>query len=192
MTYIYLVRHASVDYTNDINKDLYVSLSSLGKKQSIEMARLWRREVDIIYSSLLPRSFETIEPLAQKISADILKTSDFSELNYCGNAQLFHQELLNNNNFKFNGGETLSEANDRFLSGLSSAAKRHAKGVVVVSTHGTVLSEFLKNQFNFPDNCFFSLSYPDIYEISFSYGKFDFIRRVVDFLPSNSQNLTIR
>lgn len=57
---IFLIRHASVDYTNDMYRDKYINLSQHGTLQAVEMADLWKQQVDYIYSSNLPRAVQTV------------------------------------------------------------------------------------------------------------------------------------
>jgi broad specificity phosphatase PhoE len=156
------------------------------------MADLWEQPIDCLYSSRLPRALQTIAPLSAKVSLPAIEDSGLVELDYRGDAALFHTEIVGNRDFKFKGGESIDEANHRFFSTLKKIAERHPASAVAVSTHGTVLSEFCVQQFGFPKDFFFTVSYPDIFEIEYTNDAgFNFIRRVVDFLPETSENAHI-
>lgn len=186
---IFLIRHASVDYTNDIYRDKYINLSPRGIVQAVEMADLWKHRVDYIYSSDLPRAVQTVAPLSKKFDLSIIEDSALCELDYRGSAALLHQKIMEDRDFKFKGGESIIEANIRFDKAIRTIADEHGTCTVAIGTHGTVLSEFLIKQFGFSNDFFFKLSYPDVYEIQYrDDGRFNFVRRAVEFLPKTSEN----
>lgn len=189
MTTLFLVRHCSVDYSGDISTDLNISLSDRGCIQSVDLADKWNLSVDKIYSSTMPRAIETISPLANKINKSIIRLSELKELEYNGEAHTFHQKIKDNIEFKYVGGESITEANDRFLHCLIDICGQTNGSKIIVSTHGTVLSEFLIKQFDFSPDCFFDLSYPDVFEINYNKPKFTFCKRHIELLPKNSENL---
>lgn len=185
---IFLIRHASVDYTNDMHRDKYVNLSQRGTLQAVEMADLWKQQVDYIYSSNLPRAVQTVVPLSKKLDLSIIEDSALCELDYRGNAAFLHQKIMGDRDFKFKGGENITEANIRFDKAIKTIVGDYDACTIVISTHGTVLSEFLIKQFGFPTDFFFKLSYPDVYEIQYGDDRFSFVRRAVEFLPKTSEN----
>ncbi|OGG93842.1 hypothetical protein A2609_01170 [Candidatus Kaiserbacteria bacterium RIFOXYD1_FULL_47_14] len=181
---IFLIRHASVEYTNNSATNRHIDLSPRGTVQASEMAKLWEPKIGYLYSSTLPRAVQTIEPLAKKLNKSIIEESTLFELDYRGDAALFHEKIKEDRNFKFEGGESITEANVRFEKAVRHIADIHNTCTVAVGTHGTVLSEFLINQFGFPSDYFFKLSYPDVYEIQYTNEKgFIFIRRAINLLP---------
>ena len=184
---LFLVRHASVIYTNDSKKNRHRGLSPLGMAQALEIATLWKHPVHHIYSSSLPRASQTVLPLSNKVQVPLIEDDMLVELDYRGDTMLFHEKTKEDRNFKFEGGESINEANARFASAIGAIVDRHADGTIVVGTHGTVLSEFLIRQFDFSKDFFFQLSYPDIYEIQCTdTGEFGSIRRAVEFLPETT------
>jgi broad specificity phosphatase PhoE len=111
------------------------------------------------------------------------------ELDYAGDAQEFHRRIKENEGFKFNGGETISKANYRFRDTVIKICRENNKKKVILSTHGTVLSEFLIRQFNLPNNLFFKLSYPDVYKIRYHGNSFTYLKRVFDALSTSGDDI---
>ncbi len=188
VTSVFLVRHCSVNYQNKLS-DLYINLSTAGKIQSTQLADSWKINIDKIYSSNLPRAIETVTPLAIKLNKKIIKLPGLKELEYNGNAQTFHKNIKTNIEFKYVGGESIDEANRRFLQCLTNVCLKNINKSIVISTHGTVMSEFMIREFNLSPDFFFDLSYPDVYEINFDGQKFDFVKRYFNYLPTNSESL---
>jgi broad specificity phosphatase PhoE len=98
----------------------------------------------------------------------IVEDPAFVELDYRGDAAFFHEKIKSHRGFRFPGGESIDDASARFARAVRVVVARHPDATVLVGTHGTVLSEFLINQFGFPKDVFFRLSYPDVYEIRYA------------------------
>lgn len=186
---LYLIRHCSVEYTGTPSIDLNIKLSQLGYQQSNDLAKSWEIPLDRFYSSLLPRSVQTIRPLADKFGQTVISLKGLNELFYNGDAHTFHENIKTNPAFKYQGGESIGQANQRFIKCLTQIAKDNQSSSVAISVHGTVFSEFMIHQLGFPSDCFFHLSYPDLYEISYKNHKFDFVQRHTKYLPLVSENL---
>lgn len=182
-TTVYFIRHCTVDYTGNPNSDLTVSLSQEGWLQAKKLEENWDIPVSKIYSSPLPRAIQTTTPLSHKLGRRIFQVKDLRELDYKGNAQEFHRRIVSNINFKFKGGESISQANERFKQIVTKLCEINKGQSIIISTHGTVLSEFLIQQFKFPPDFFFRLSYPDVYKVLYIDSKFRFSKRCLEYLP---------
>ena len=171
LTEIMFVRHASVDYTRDPDKDLMISLSDIGRAQADRLRNNLLKEAGIkvaaIYSSDLPRAIETISPYAEKVGLPIKKDSRLREHNYRGDPKIFHEAIKLNPVFRHPGGEALHESGRRFLTAVDEIISNHAGQSIMISTHGTVFTEFMKARFDKSDDFYFQLSSPDIYIVSF-------------------------
>lgn len=131
------------------------------------MADEWSLDIDSIFTSPLNRCIETILPLSLKLGMPYKAIDCLQELDYKGNASEFHKKILTDRNFCYKDGETIKQANDRFESCVLELARGNLEKTIVLSTHGTVLSEFLINNFGFNSNYFFEMTYPDVYKVCF-------------------------
>jgi broad specificity phosphatase PhoE len=122
---------------------------------------------------------ETIFPLSRVLNKQYLIKDGLQELDYMGDAQKFHKEILDDINFSYPQGETIVEANARFELELKNILNTTEGKKIIVSTHGTVLSEFMINHFDFDKDYFFELTYPDVHEIEYdlNLNKFKYIKR---------------
>ena len=160
---IYFVRHAQANYKGEF-QDKWAGLSLKGIAQANNLAQNWSYPIDLIISSPLPRCIQTISPLAINLGMDFEIDQDLKELDYAGNPNVFHKNLENNPNFSHFGGESLPDANRRFDSAIERILQRNAKSILV-STHGTVLSQYFIRKFGFSQDYYFELKIPDVYKI---------------------------
>lgn len=166
-TTIYIVRHADVLYTGQPS-DKFVHLTQDGWEKAVKLSQNWQGDIHRIYSSPLQRCVETITPLSLDKNLRYEIVDNLKELEYMGNAQEFHEKTLINTNFHFDNGETLVKANSRFEGILLSIAKENLDRSIVISTHGTVFSQFLINKFGLNKDIFFELTYPDLFKFEFN------------------------
>ncbi len=166
MGLLYILRHADVIYQNN-SLDKYVNLSEKGKSQIKLLTERWDFSIDLVFSSPLPRALESVDLLARKYNIPINIENGLEELNYAGDASIFHKRIETDKNFKYAGGETISEASDRFQRAVVKLASSYSDEVLLLSTHGTVLSEFLKSNFNYPQNCYFGIRTPDVFKVEY-------------------------
>jgi 2,3-bisphosphoglycerate-dependent phosphoglycerate mutase len=190
ITKILFIRHGAVTYLEDKDRDLHVPLNKIGFEQAdtllIKFSKLIP-QVDFVLASSLLRTQQTVSKIADYYNCKLEILKNLNEHNYNGNAQEFHKNLNNNKQFKFAGGESIQESKDRFASCLNNILRKYIGKVMVIGTHGTILSEFLIENFNLDKDFFFTLSYPDIYEVSFDSAliPIKLIHRT-DILPDNS------
>jgi 2,3-bisphosphoglycerate-dependent phosphoglycerate mutase len=163
-----MIRHTHVEYKAYDQKGKFVDISSVGWNSAVVMANDWNFNVDEIFTSPLNRCIETILPLSLKLNKKYKVVDDLQELDYMGNAPDFHKRILVDRNFCYKDGETIDQANSRFEECVLELAQSNSGKTIVLSTHGTVLSEFLINRFNFSTDYFFEMTYPDIYKVVFN------------------------
>lgn len=146
--------------------DKFVHLTGPGWEKAIELSQNWNWRIDRIYTSPLQRCVETILPLSLDKMIEYEVVNELQELDYRGNAQAFHQLVKNNPSFHFVNGESLDAANKRFSDSVFSLSNSNRGKGIVLSTHGTVLSQFLIRRFNLAEDIFSSLQYPDIFRLT--------------------------
>jgi len=152
MTTILLIRHA----TNDtVGKTLAgrmagVHLNAEGKAQAEKLAqRLGHLKLAAIYSSPLERAIETIEPLANKLQLKPIINEDFLELNIGDWTGKTYKEMEEDKIFglfntyrsvtRIPGGETMLEAQLRFVSGTQKLYAKHQDETVAVVSHADMI-----------------------------------------------------
>ena len=168
-TIIYLIRHSLVDYTEDPIKDKVIDLSPRGWEESVSIADNWSdNNIRCIYTSPLNRCIETLVPLALRLKIQYHVNDGLQELDYRGNAPAFHKNIKTDVGFHYEHGETLAQADERFQNTLLSICKKHNNETVVISSHGTVMSQFLIKYLKFNDEYFYEMTYPDVYKLLYS------------------------
>lgn len=188
LTKLLFIRHASVDYTCIPEKDLLINLNSFGKTQSTKLSKnlfnKFKLPIAAIYSSDLPRAIETIKPYSDIINKEIIIEPKLREHNYNGNPKIFHKLIKSNSSFHYLDGETIQESKTRFLKAINTILINNIGQCSIISTHGTVFTEFMKFYFNKTDEFYYELSNPDIYYILFNKYEAIYYKRLKSLLPS--------
>lgn len=153
MTKFLLIRHATTDA---VGKRLSgrmpgVHINETGKEEAIQLAeRLKGCPITAIYCSPLERALETAEPLAKMTNIPSVPAHDFMEINYGNWTNCTFDELHDDPQFKrFNslrsitripGGETMLEAQARFIAGIEKLALKHNNNeVVAIFSHSDMI-----------------------------------------------------
>jgi len=150
MSVILLIRHGENDY---VKKGLMagrlpgVHLNKNGQKQAQTLAdKLAGAPVKAIYSSPLERAMETAEPIARKLSLDIIPRQGLIEVDI-GEWQdqklksLSRQKIWKivssaPSRMKFPGGETFAEAQIRICNEIDMLSRQHEpKDLVICVSH---------------------------------------------------------
>ncbi len=126
-------------------------LSELGHKQAARTAEYIKQNysVDAVYSSDLPRAFQTAEYTALAFGLPIVTDARFREI-HGGEWERVHFDDLSKlyptdyalwmsdvGNARCTGGESVMELADRVFQGLVSVGNAHPGKCVVVATHAT-------------------------------------------------------
>ena len=149
MTRFLLIRHATNDTVGKrmAGRMVGVHLNESGKAQAQHLAQqLKGLAIDAIYSSPLERAQETAVPVAEALQLQVNTWADFLELDFGDWTNRLFEELRPDPQFKlFNtfrsntripGGETMQEAQLRFIKGMEKLCQQHPQQTVAVVSHG--------------------------------------------------------
>jgi probable phosphomutase (TIGR03848 family) len=152
MTKFLLIRHATTDA---VGKHLSgrmpnVHLNEAGKGEARLLAeRLKGLPITAIYSSPLERALETAAPLAEGNNCPCVVADDFLEIDYGNWTNSTFDELQNDPQFqRFNtfrsvtripGGETMQEAQARFIAGMEKLTIKHHNEIIVIMSHSDMI-----------------------------------------------------
>lgn len=152
-TFLLLLRHGENEWVTSgriAGRTPGVHLNDKGRSQAAALAEFLRKQpIQGIYSSPLVRCIETAQPLAGALGLPICEEPGIIEVDY---GEWHGQELKElgkqpdwqrvqhyPSTFRFPGGETLREVQQRAVSALEEIAKRHPNQVVAVFSHGDVI-----------------------------------------------------
>jgi probable phosphoglycerate mutase len=151
VTRILLVRHGETDWnaTGRIQGHSDTPLNAAGHEQARRVARRLAREpVRALYSSDLARAFQTATAIGQTLGLTVVTSPRLRERQYgvwegltaaeiqARFPEQFAEWRARSTDFAPPQGETRSQLLTRALAELQAIARRHAREVVVVVTHG--------------------------------------------------------
>jgi probable phosphoglycerate mutase len=152
MTKLLLIRHAATDAVGKhlSGRTTGVHLNREGQTQVQKLVqRLTGLPLAAIYTSPLERAVQTAEPIAKALQLDIIFCDDFQELDFgewTGNSfeTLSSEEqfqLFNSfrSNTRIPGGESMLEAQARFITGLQKLCTMHQHQTVAVVSHSDLI-----------------------------------------------------
>ena len=152
-TYLFLIRHGENEWTERgalAGRTPSVSLNEKGKEQAQQIAeRLKAQPITAVYSSPLLRCLETAQPLAAALDLPVSVEPGILEVDYGEWRGGELKELSKRpewrlvqvfpGGFRFPGGETLREVQNRVITTLERIRTAHTGEVVAVFAHGDVL-----------------------------------------------------
>ncbi len=152
-TYLFLIRHGENDWTKRgalAGRTPCVALNEKGRKQAQQLAeRLKAQPISAVYSSPLLRCLETAQPLAGALNLSVSIEPGILEVDYGEWRGGELKELSKRpewrlvqifpGGFRFPGGETLREVQNRVITTLERIRTQHAGEVIAVVAHGDVL-----------------------------------------------------
>lgn len=152
MTRFLLIRHAVTDAVGHTlsGRNTGVPLNREGIAQAQSLARrLGHLPINAVYSSPLERALATAQPIADANGLDVTIMSEFEELHFGQwTGRSFSDlspeagfKLFNSfrSSFRIPGGETMLEAQARFLSGMEKLRMRHPEGTIAVVSHSDMI-----------------------------------------------------
>ena len=152
MTRFFLIRHATNDTVGKLlaGRKKGVELNQSGLQQANEIAqRLRQVRLDAIYSSPLERAVQSAKPLAASNGLSINISSYFLEVDFGDWTGKSFEDLKNDKQFSlFNtfrsvtripNGETMLEAQQRIVSGLTNVAQEFPSGNVAIVSHADMI-----------------------------------------------------
>jgi probable phosphomutase (TIGR03848 family) len=156
MTQFLLIRHATNDTVGKLlaGRKEGIHLNKEGQGQALELARrLKDLDIKSIYSSPLERTLETAVPLAEALNLEVMIAEDFLEINYGAWTYATFEDLSNSTHFqRFNTfrshtrvpeGETMAEAQLRFVQGLQKLCRKHSGETVAIVSHADMIKAAL-------------------------------------------------
>ena len=152
-TYLFLIRHGENEWTERgalAGRTPGVPLNEKGKEQAHQVAeRLKVQPITAVYSSPLLRCLESAQPLAAALNLSISVEPGILEVDYgewrggelkeLGKLPEWKLVQIFPGGFRFPGGETLREVQNRVITTLERIRTEHAGEVVAVYAHGDVL-----------------------------------------------------
>ena len=167
MTCFYLIRHADSPWSPDEQRPL----STRGLAQAAAVADVMTSgaaSYDAIYSSTYRRAYETVFPLAQRLTLNIRMTNELCERrlagapvdNFLGAVAATWRDPTK----ALTGGESNADAQRRGVALIDRLRRRYPDGSLVLSTHGNLLALVLQHFDPTVDFDFWQgLTMPDIY-----------------------------
>jgi broad specificity phosphatase PhoE len=152
MTKFLLIRHATTDV---VGKHLSgrmpgIHLNDAGKEEAQQLAtRLKGYPIHAIYSSPLDRALETAAAIGEITNLSVVVLDYFLEIDFGNWTNRSFEELQRDPNFqRFNtlrsvtripGGETMQEAQSRFIAGLEKLRLKHDNETVAILSHSDMI-----------------------------------------------------
>ncbi|WP_274309902.1 histidine phosphatase family protein [Solibacillus daqui] len=146
MTIVYFVRHAHSVYTPDEYKR---PISEAGRMEALKLIELFENiDVQAMYASSYLRAVQTIEPIAQAKNLSIMQIEALNErLLSNPPVENFDEAILKvwqNPTFAYPGGESNIDAQTRAVPVFRELLKQHENEVIVIGTHGNILTLMLQ------------------------------------------------
>ena len=152
-TYLFLVRHGENEWTERgalAGRTPAVALNDKGVEQAQQVAqRLKEQPISAIYSSPLLRCLQTAQPLADSLNLPVSIDPGILEVDYgdwrggdlkeLGKRPEWQLVQIFPGGFRFPGGETLRETQNRVITALERIRTDHEGEAVAVYAHGDVL-----------------------------------------------------
>lgn len=157
MTVLYFIRHAQPDYSN--HDDRLRPLTEQGRRDTQLVTDYFNNKtVDAVLSSPYLRAIDTVKPLADSRNLPVILEEDFRErlidTVWIEDFQQFSKKQWKDFNYKLDGGESLSEVQERNIRAIERVLKEYSGKTVVIGSHGTALStivNFYDPTFGFSD-----------------------------------------
>jgi 2,3-bisphosphoglycerate-dependent phosphoglycerate mutase len=145
LTNIYMVRHAQSD--TRIREDAIRPLTPKGLVDAKRVSEtLIGMNISKIFSSPYLRTVQTVQHFAESQMLSISQMDDFRERAVGGwvdDFQVFSRQQWEDFTFKLEGGESLSEVQERNIKALLELKKENEGLNIVVGTHGTALGTII-------------------------------------------------
>jgi probable phosphoglycerate mutase len=152
-TYLLLIRHGENDWVGSnrlAGRTPGVHLNEKGKEQATALAELLGEQpIQAIFSSPLERCMETAQPLAQRLGMAVMPDSGVLEVDYGEWRGQNLKDLAKEpawkmvqhypSSFRFPGGETLQEVQQRAVATISRIHQTYPNQTVAIFSHGDVI-----------------------------------------------------
>lgn len=162
-TLLLLVRHGTTSTTGRLlpGRAPGLHLNDVGRAEAEAVAeRIAAREVDAVFASPLERTQETARPIGERLDREIrtepgLTECDFGDWTGKALAELatlpeWSQVQRSPSTFRFPGGESFAEMDERVASAVESLRERHRGGTVVAVSHADPIRIYLARALGMP------------------------------------------
>ncbi len=167
-TFVLLIRHGENEYvaTHKLaGRTAGVHLNDKGRTQATALVNyLTGQPIAAIYSSPLVRCLETAAPLAATLRLPVVEESIFLEVDYGEWQGADLRELAKlaewrkvqhtPSTFRFPGGESLREVQQRAVTGIEAVRCQHPNQLVAIFAHGDVIRTSLAHYLGVPLDLF--------------------------------------
>ncbi|RLQ94610.1 histidine phosphatase family protein [Falsibacillus albus] len=187
-TEVYFVRHAHSVFSKE-NEETR-ELSEKGWKDAQKITDIMIKEnIDHVISSTYVRARQTVEGLAEHFNQEIKLDSRFRERDLAARDHHFEKPLdaikfvFENPNYKYPGGESNQEVQNRGISGLREVEENYRGKKIAIGIHGNIMTCILSYFDERFDYDFWSqTTKPDIYKLMID-SDFNLVRfeRLWDF-----------
>ncbi|MCK0473284.1 histidine phosphatase family protein [Halalkalibacter sp. APA_J-10(15)] len=184
-TTVYMIRHAKSPFV--FGQERTRKLSFQGETDSKNVTNVMNnKEIDVIVSSPFTRAIQTIEGIANAKNIEIKVFEELKERQLKGSYKLPEEEIqqaikksFEDFDFYLSGGESVRDVQNRALPIFKDLLHNYEGKTVVIGTHGNVMT-IIMNYFNagYGYDFWKRTSKPDIYELNFSGGKLQFVKRL--------------
>lgn len=172
MSRILLVRHGETIWNHELRYQGHrdVPLSDVGRSQALLLQeRLKEGKIDNIYASDLSRAKETADIIAQPHQKDVILLPELRETNFGDWEGMSYQEIgvkykklleewvVDPENIRIPGGETLREVAERCMEGLWNIVKKHKNETTLIVAHGGINRVIIARLLNIPLNIYWQI-----------------------------------
>ncbi|MCM3718115.1 histidine phosphatase family protein [Fictibacillus phosphorivorans] len=171
-TEIYLIRHAHSDFSLENEETRELSAQGWADAQKIT-DRMIKEDIQHIISSPYVRAIQTVEGLARYLDKEIELDSRFKERDLASRDYHFDKPLeaikyvFDNPIYKYPGGESSREVQERGISGLKHIVSKYRGKRVAVGIHGSIMTCTLNYYDKEFDYHFWSnTTKPDVYKLT--------------------------
>ncbi|MBM7635811.1 histidine phosphatase family protein [Streptococcus saliviloxodontae] len=146
VTKLYFVRHADPNYDNHNDYERELSAKGLLDRHLVSDF-LKDKPITAVFSSPYVRAVETIRPFAESRRLSIQVDDDFRERRitdqWIADFKSFSEQQWQDFSYKLEGGESLSEVQERNIRALERLLVDFAGQELVIGSHGTALSTII-------------------------------------------------
>lgn len=170
-TEVYFVRHAHSVFS--LENEETRELSEKGWRDAEKITRILSHEnINHIISSSYVRARQTVEGLADLLDLEIELDSRFRERDLAARDHHFENpeeamhKVFSNTDFKFPGGESNDEVQQRGIDGLRDAVRKYKGRKIAIGIHGNIMTctmKYFDEKYDF--DFWKQTTKPDIYKL---------------------------
>lgn len=156
MTTVFFVRHAQPDFS--VKNTSVRNLTEEGLADRLRVAEfLEDAGINAIYSSPYKRAYDTVLPIAERLSIDIRTDDRLRERSNGEGTEPFEEyaeKQWNDFSYKRTNGESLGETQERNIAALREILAANSNKTIVIGTHGACIStivNYYNPEFGFTD-----------------------------------------